>query len=65
MSKRSFEKGDRITSVDELLEQDMVIFSCGGFKKVYSKGWFISWQLNYVSRLLEYGNLYKIKIVTE
>lgn len=54
---RKYEKGELITSLDELMEQDF-IFWCG---KVYHKGWVQSWQIRMVNEQMKRGNIFKAK----
>ena len=57
--KRLYEKGDPITSLDELVEQDFVYWN----DKITAKGWFMSWQLQMTHGALKCGVIRKaIKI---
>lgn len=55
---RKYTPGQRITSVDELMAQDMIYFVSGGYRKPYHKGWFLSWPLRTVQDYLARGVLY-------
>ena len=49
-----FIAGDKITSIDELIKQEFVIFKAwDGEMKVYHAGCFRSWQLQYVDNLIK------------
>ena len=65
MSK--YVKGEKITTIDELMEQDFVIFNYGeGVQyKVYNKGWYQCWQLRMASLYVNTGRLYKAIIREE
>lgn len=47
----NFERGEKIDSLDELIDQDFIIFK----DKVYHSGWIISWQLRYAKLCLLEG----------
>lgn len=51
--------GERINSLDELVQCDLVYFVATGFKKVYHRGWFMSWQLHMVKDMVDHGYIYK------
>ena len=59
MSK--YVKGERITTIDELMEQDFVIFNngTGSQDKCYNKGWYQCWQLRMASLYVNTGRIYK------
>jgi len=53
--KRKYRKGERITSLDELVKQDFIYWR----DKVVHQGWFMSWQLRMVHRCVgEKGVIY-------
>jgi len=52
---RKYEKGERITSLDVMMEQEFVYW-CG---KVYHQGWFHGWQIGWVKARMQYGGIYK------
>ena len=56
MSKyqRKYRKGDKITSLDELVKQEFVYF----FDKITHCEWFKSWQFRLAQRYIERGLLY-------
>lgn len=59
---KTFEKGETITTVEELLQQEFVFYN----NKVTAKGWFLSWQLRMTVNAINRGYLRKaIKIKTE
>lgn len=62
---KKYTPGQRITSADELLKQDIIYFVSGGFCKPYHKGWFLSWPLRTVLYYLEKGVLYRADKVQE
>lgn len=47
--KRKYTKGDRITSIDEMVHQEFVYIN----DKIYHAGWFMSFQLSWAKRLIE------------
>lgn len=55
-----FVKGERIATLDELAEQEYIMW-CYGMKntKVFHKGWFLSWQLAYSLGQVRGGHLFK------
>lgn len=52
--KKKYQKGDPITSLDELSKQEFVYFQ----HKIYHSGWFMSWQIIQVKRFIDRGLLY-------
>ena len=57
--KRKYQKGEPITSLDELAKQEFVYF----FDKIIHKGWFLSWQMQLAIRYIYRGWLhYAIKV---
>lgn len=57
----SFVKGERIETLDELAEQEYVMWCCGLTQKtkVYHRGWVMSWQLVHAERQINAGVLFK------
>lgn len=57
----SFLKGERIATLDELAEQEYVMWCSRLSKKtkIYHRGWVMSWQLVYVERQIKAGVLFK------
>ncbi len=55
MSKRKYERGDRINSIQEFLEQELIWW----MGKVYCKGFAYSWQLQWIIQRISYGQFYK------
>jgi len=53
--KRKYRKGERITSIDEMLEQEFVYWN----DKITHNGWFGSWQLRMTKMAIERGIIYK------
>lgn len=53
--KRKYKKGEPITSLDELAEQEFIYFG----NVIYHKGWFQNWSLVRVCILLKNKLLYK------
>ena len=54
---KKYLKGGRITSLDELMEQENAIFG----EQLMGKGWFASFDLDYVYMELKRGGIYKAK----
>ena len=52
--KRKYQKGEKITSLDELAKQEFIYVN----NQITHVGWFASWQLRFVMRLLKAGWLY-------
>ena len=52
--KRKYRKGNQITSLDELAEQEFVYF----FDKITHNGWFMSWQFRMAKNLISRGILF-------
>lgn len=44
MSKRKYDKGKCVTSIDELFEYPFFIFERDSFRKTYAAGWIRSFQ---------------------
>ena len=53
--KSKYKYGDRITSLNELVTQDFIIFS----GRVYHIGWVLGWQLNMCNEYIKKGSIYK------
>ena len=53
--KRKYTKGDRVTSIDELVQQEFVYIN----DKIYHAGWFMSFQLSWAKRLIEVGCVFR------
>ena len=51
--------GERIKSLDELVECDLVYFVATGYKKIYHRGWFMSWQIHMAQKMIDHGYLYR------
>lgn len=57
--KRKYQKGEQITSLDELCRQEYVYF----FDKITHRGWFKSWQIRLALIYIECGYLhYALKV---
>ena len=53
--KRKFAKGDHIVSLDDLAHEEYIYYR----DKVVHRGWFLSWQMSFVSRNIgPYGHIY-------
>ena len=52
--KRKYQKGEKITSLDELEKQEFVYFH----DKITHNGWFMSWQFRMAKTFIERGVLY-------
>ena len=59
MTYSDYTKGPRITSMDELMSQEYVLWENGTFRKIYPLGTVQSWQLRYAYMLVKAGQLYK------
>ena len=59
MYKRKYRKGESITSLSELYEQQFIFF----FDKITHRGWFGSWQIRFAQSYIERGWLYKAEKV--
>ena len=57
MSKE-YKKGIPITSLDQLMKQEQVLFI--PLNKVFSYGWFASWQMQYALNLIKGRALYTV-----
>lgn len=55
MSKRLYQKGEKITSLDELMKQEFVYMR----HKITHKGWFFSWQIRLMKNWIDLGWIYK------
>lgn len=53
--KPKYRRGDRITSLDELVNQEFVYWN----DKITHHGWFGSWQLRMTKMAIERGIIYK------
>ena len=47
--------GDPIKTLNDLIKEENIIYVNGNFRKTYNRGWFMSFQLHYVLRLIEDG----------
>lgn len=56
---RNWQKDQKITSLDELMQQQTIIFIPSN--KVYHIGWFSGWQLHLAIRWIKNGYLYTVK----
>lgn len=61
MEKIFYEKGERILSLDKLMEEDLIFWR----NKIYHKGWFQNWQLGWIDYQLKRGWIYKVEKVEE
>ena len=53
--RRKYTKGEKFRSFDELMSQKFVYWN----GKVYSYGWFASWQAHFIKNYLDKGWFYK------
>ncbi|WP_085833867.1 hypothetical protein [Clostridium merdae] len=53
MSRRKYRKGPKITSLNELMEQDFVYWN----NKITPKGWFQNWIMCMANRAIKNGVL--------
>jgi hypothetical protein len=56
---KKYIKGDKITNLDELVSQQLIIFESGEFSKVYSYGGFMGWKILWAKKYIDSGVLYK------
>ena len=59
--KRKYRKGEKITSLDELVKQEFVYFA----DKINHIGWVKSWQVSLALRYIERGWLYYAEKIEE
>lgn len=52
--KRKYQKGKKITSLDELSKQEFVYF----YDKITHNGWFMSWQFRMAKNFIDRGCLF-------
>lgn len=52
--KRKYRKGEKITSLDELMKQEFVYFR----DKILNYGFFVSWQIRLVQFYIQKGMLF-------
>lgn len=60
-NRRKYEQGERITSLDEMMQQEFVMVR----GKVYHKGWFKSWQISLAQNYLQVGCYKAVPIAKE
>lgn len=53
-----YKPGAKITSLNELAEQEHIFWKQGNNNRLYHRGWFMSWQLRYVELYIRWGYLY-------
>ena len=63
MSKRKYQKGKQVTSLDEFFEHDF--FIVGITEKTYSAGWCRSWQLQTARMYVKNGYAYVAEPITK
>jgi hypothetical protein len=51
----NFIKGNQITCIEEVVNQEFIIWH----EKVYHRGWFMRWQTSWLVRQLYLGRLYQ------
>jgi len=56
-----YEKGEKITSLDVLMEQDVIYFT----DRVTNRGWFQNWYIGRAKMYIELGLLFKAKLKGE
>lgn len=56
---KKYTPGQKITSMDELADQDFIYIVRGEYSKIYHKGWLLSWPLRTALRYIEQGVIYK------
>lgn len=60
-SRRKYQQGDRITKLDELVQEEFVMVH----GKVYHRGWVCSWQINLALIYLQQHGCYKAVPIEE
>lgn len=53
-----YKPGAKITSLNELAEQEHIFWKQGNNNRLYHRGWFMSWQFRYVELYIRWGYLY-------
>lgn len=53
------EQGEQIKSLDEMMNQELIMFH----GKVYHRGWFSGWQLGWTIIRIKFGEIFKLKEV--
>jgi hypothetical protein len=61
MNYKNYDIGSNVKSLDELLKQEFVFVN----NKLYHKGWFKAWQLNYVASLIGANKIFKANRIEE
>mgnify|MGYP003449102064 CR=1 FL=1 len=61
MSKTKYKKGERITSLDEFIQQEFVYFPYG----IRHSGYAQSQQIRFVNNMIKSGRLYKAIKISE
>ena len=56
---RNYRAGDMIGTIQDLLDQKLVIQVLGPHVKVVTRGWFLSWQIQYALNQIRSGCIYK------
>lgn len=59
--KRKYEKGEPITSLDELMDREFIYWR----NKITHKGWFMSWPLRLVHLAISNGILFRASKITK
>lgn len=54
--RRKYRKGELITSLDELVKQDLVYHNY----KIEASGWFMSYQLSYINNEIKRNCIFKV-----
>ena len=59
--KRKYRKGEKITSLDELMKQEFVYFR----DKITHIGWFCGWQVRMAEAYIQSGMVYYAERISE
>ena len=62
---RKYKAGRRITSLDDLAKQELIVFDTGNYQKTYHRGWFLSWPIRNVVCLMSGGCIFTAEPIRE
>lgn len=63
MSKPKYKKRRLITSLDELVKQPVIWYQFGIGHKVLDKGWFLSFQVNFIYNQILVKGIYTAELI--
>lgn len=58
MGKAKYEKGEKITTIDEMLKQEFIFDR----HKILHRGWFGSWRISFAMSEINRGVIFKAKL---